>query len=250
MKILLVNDDGIHAEGLHILAKELEKDYELTIIAPEEQKSAQSQAITIFDSLIVREVKLDGIKSKAYSVSGTPADCVRVALDKLIDEKIDMVISGINQGLNAGMDVLYSGTVSAAIEANLYNIPAMALSAEWKDGKIDYNLAAKYGKDVLNKTKEDFIKNNIILSINTPYLDGRDISGVKVCKIGSVIYDYYHMENNKENGEKVLKLIGRKDKTLEEDTDRYYLSKGYITITPLHYDLTNFKLLDMVESWF
>ena len=250
MRILLVNDDGIYAEGLHILAKELEKDYELTIVAPEEQKSAQSHAITISKPLIVKEVKLDGIKSKAYSVSGTPADCVRVALDKLVDEKIDMVISGINQGLNAGMDVLYSGTVSAAIEANMYNIPAMALSAEWIDGKIDYDLAVKYGKDVLNRTKEDFIKNNIILSVNTPYLDGKDISGVKVCKIGSVIYDYYNMENNEVNGERILKLHGRKDRILEEATDRYYLSKGYVTITPLHYDLTNFKLLDMVESWF
>ncbi|NMA87068.1 MAG: 5'/3'-nucleotidase SurE [Tissierellia bacterium] len=250
MRILLVNDDGIHAEGLYLLAKELEREHEIIIVAPAEQKSAQSQAITISNSLIVKEVKLDGIKSKAYSVSGTPADCVRVALDKLVDEKIDMVISGINQGLNVGMDVLYSGTVSAAIEANLYNIPAMALSAEWIDGKIDYDLAVKHGQEVLNRTRDDFIKNNIILSLNTPYLNGKEISGVKVCKIGNVIYDYYHMEDNEVNGEKVLKLHGRQDRESEEDTDRYYLSKGYVTITPLHYDLTNFKLLNMVESWF
>lgn len=250
MRLLLVNDDGIHAEGINILAKELEKDYELTIVAPEEQKSAQSQAITISKSLTVKETQLDGIKSKAYSVSGTPADCVRVALDKLIDEKVDMVISGINQGLNAGMDVLYSGTVSAAIEANLYNIPSMALSAEWIDGEVDYHLAAKHGKDILEKTKDDFVKNNIILSINTPYLNGKDISGIKVCKIGGVIYDYYLMEYNGDNEERVLKLHGRKDRTPEEGTDRYYLSKGYVTITPLHYDLTNFNLLNKVESWF
>ncbi len=87
MRILLVNDDGIHAEGLYLLAKELEREHEIIIVAPAEQKSAQSQAITISNSLIVKEVKLDGIKSKAYSVSGTPADCVRVALDKLVDEK-------------------------------------------------------------------------------------------------------------------------------------------------------------------
>ena len=250
MKLLLVNDDGIHSEGIYILAKELEKDHDLIIVAPEEQKSAQSQAITISKSLVVKEVELEGIKSKAYSVSGTPADCVRVALDKLIDEKVDMVISGINKGLNVGMDVLYSGTVSAAIEANLYNIPSMALSAEWADGKVDYHLAAKHGKEILERTKDDFIKNNIILSINTPYLDGKDISGIKVCKIGGVIYDYYIMENNGDNGEKILKLHGRRDKTFEEGTDRYYLSQGYVTITPLHYDLTNFNLLGTVESWF
>lgn len=249
MRILLVNDDGIYSEGIHILAKMLEKDHEIIIVAPEEQRSAQSQAITISKALIVKEEKLEGVKSKAYSVSGTPADCVRIALDKLVEKPIDLVISGINMGLNAGMDILYSGTVSAAIEANIYNLPAIALSAEWIDGNIDYNLAAEYGKYILEKTKKDLINNNIILSVNTPYLDGKKPKGIKVCKIGGVIYDYYLMEDNGNKGEKVLKLQGRKDAEFEEDTDRFYLSQGYVTITPLHYDLTNFNLLKKVERW-
>lgn len=249
MRLLIVNDDGIQAEGIHSLAKELEKDYELTIVAPDEEKSAGSHAITIKKDLIVKKVKLEGIKSKAYSVSGTPADCVRVALDKLIDEPVDMVLSGINMGLNAGMDVLYSGTVSAAIEANLYKIPSMALSAEWVDGKINYEIAAKYGRYILEKTKDDFVKNNIVLSINTPFLEEENIKGIKVCKIGGVIYDYYFMENDRVKGESTLRLKGRKNGELEKDTDRFYLSQGYVTVTPLHYDLTNFNLLQKVESW-
>lgn len=249
MNLLLVNDDGVHAEGLRILAEELEKDHEIIIVAPEEQRSAQSQAITIAKPIVVKEIELEGLKSKAYSVSGTPADCVRIALGKLLDKNIDMVLSGINMGLNAGMDVLYSGTVSAAIEANMYNIPSMALSAEWVDGNIDYKIAAKYGKYILEKSKDDFIKNNIVLSINTPYLEEENIKGIKVCKIGGVVYDFYHMEDNCENEEKIFKLKGRKDIDLEEDTDRFYLSEGYVTITPIHYDLTNFKLIDKVKSW-
>lgn len=249
MRLLIVNDDGIQAEGIHSLAKELEKDHELTIVAPDEEKSAGSHAITIKKDLIVKKVKLEGIKSKAYSVSGTPADCVRVALDKLIDEPVDMVLSGINMGLNAGMDVLYSGTVSAAIEANLYKIPSMALSAEWVDGKINYEIAAKYGRYILEKTKDDFVKNNIVLSINTPFLEEENIKGIKVCKIGGVIYDYYFMENDRVKGESTLRLKGRKNGELEKDTDRFYLSQGYVTVTPLHYDLTNFNLLQKVESW-
>ncbi|NMB27290.1 MAG: 5'/3'-nucleotidase SurE [Tissierellia bacterium] len=249
MKLLLVNDDGIHAEGIRILAEELEKDYEVIIVAPDDQRSAQSQAITISKPLVIKETKLEGLKSKAYSVSGTPADCVRVALDKLIDGPVDMVLSGINMGLNVGMDILYSGTVSAAIEANMYKIPSMALSAEWMNGKVDYHIAAKYGKYILEKSKDDFIKNNIVLSINTPYLNGENIKGIKVCKIGGVVYDYYLVENNEDNGEITLKLEGRKDNELEKDTDRFYLSEGYITITPIHYDLTNFKLLEKVEDW-
>ena len=249
MNLLLVNDDGIHAEGIRVLAKELEKDHEVIIVAPEDQRSAQSQAITILKPLVIKEAQLEGVKSKAYSVSGTPADCVRVALDKLIDKPVDMVLSGINMGLNVGMDVLYSGTVSAAIEANMYKIPSMALSAQFVDGNVNYQIAAKYGKYILEKSKDDFIKNNIVLSINTPFLEEDQVKGVKVCKIGGVVYDYYIMEEDQDNGQMTLKLKGRKEQNLEEETDRFYLSQGYITITPLYYDLTNFNLLEKVEGW-
>src|SRR5690554_2639976 len=125
MRILLTNDGGIKAEGIYALAKELEKEHELIIVAPEIQKSAQSHAVTISQPLVVKEVELDGLKSKAYSISGTPADCVRAGLEVLIEEPVDFVFSGINMGLNSGMDVLYSGTVSAAIEANIYGIPSI-----------------------------------------------------------------------------------------------------------------------------
>lgn len=249
MRLLLVNDDGIHAEGIYKLAKELEKNHELLIVAPDDEKSAQSQAITIRKSLIVKEVELKGLKSKAYSVSGTPADCVRVAMDKLIDEPIDMVLSGINMGVNLGMDVLYSGTVSAAIEANIHKLPSMALSAEFKHGKINYDIAARYGSYILEKSKDQFVKNNIVLSINTPLLEEDEIKGIKVCKIGGIVYDYYRMENSEVKGEATLTLEGRRKDGSEKDTDRYYLGEGYITITPIHYDLTNFDLLGKVESW-
>lgn len=249
MRLLLVNDDGINAEGIYKLAKELEKDHELIIVAPDSQRSAQSHAITIKKSLIVREVQLDGLQSKAYSVSGTPVDCVRIALDKLISKPVDMVLSGINEGLNVGMDVLYSGTVSAAIEANVYKIPSMALSAKLEDGDINYEIAAKYGKYILEKSKDDLTKNNIVLNINTPLLEKDQVKGIKVCKIGGVVYDYYVMEDGEVKGESTLRLDYRRSEGTKKDTDRYYVSEGYITITPLHYDLTNFKLLKKIESW-
>ncbi len=250
MKLLLTNDDGVFAEGLHILAKTLEKDYELLIVAPENQKSAASHSITISDSLLVKKVELLGIKSNAYSVSGTPADCVRIALDKLVDGEIDMVLSGINMGLNLGMDVLYSGTVSAAIEANTYKIPSIAISAEYKDEKAYYETAAKYVKYVLEKAKENYIGDNIVLNVNTPCLNEEKVKGIKVCKIGEVIYDYYFIENDNHNGDMTLKLKGRENKQFEEGTDRYFLEAGYTTITPLYYDLTNFKLMEEVRNWF
>ncbi len=249
MRILLTNDDGIMAEGIYTLAKELEKDHEVIIVAPEIQRSAQSHAITLFQPLVVKEVELEGIKSKAYSISGTPADCVRTGLEVLADGSVDMVFSGTNIGLNSGMDILYSGTVSAAIEANIYKIPSIAVSAELVDGDAKFDIAAKYEKKVLEESKEQLSKSNIVLNINIPYRNEEDILGIKVCKIGGVIYDYYFMDYN-EKGEKILKLKGRRETEIEKDTDRYYLKEGYITVTPLHYDLTNFKLLEEVKKWF
>lgn len=249
MRLLLVNDDGINAEGIQRLAKELEKEYEVFIVAPDDERSAQSHALTLRKPLVVKEVKLGGIKSKAYSVSGTPADCVRIAIDKLLPEPVDMVISGINRGLNVGMDVLYSGTVSAAIEANLYNIPSIALSAQWDNGNINYDLAVKYGKHILEKLKDRLLENNMILSINTPFIKEEQVKGIKVCKIGGVVYDYYVMEDGRIKGESVLKADGRMRDIQEEDTDRYYISQGYVTITPLQYNLTNFQLIDKVQDW-
>ncbi len=248
MRILLTNDDGIMAEGLYTLAKELEKNYEVIIVAPDNQRSAQSHAITLFKPLIVKEVKLEGLKSKAYSISGTPADCVRVGLDALSDGEIDLVFSGINMGLNSGMDILYSGTVSAAIEANIYNIPSIAVSAEYFQGKTNFNIGAKYGLKVFENLKEQILETNMVLNINTPYTEEENLAGIKVCKIGEPIYDYYFAGENGD-GEKTLEVKGRKHIELEKDTDRYYLRHGYATVTPLHYDLTNFNSLEIVKAW-
>lgn len=249
MRILITNDDGIMSDGIYALAKELEKDNDVTIVAPESQRSAQSHAITLNKPLVVKEVKLEGLKSKAYSISGTPADCVRASMEMLVDENIDIVFSGINMGLNSGMDILYSGTVSAAIEANIFNKPAIAISAEWKDDKINNDIAAKLARKVLEETKDYLLKTNIVLNINTP-LELDDIEKeIRICKVGGVIFDYYYLDTD-ENGEKILKLKGRKESQFIEGTDRYYLSKGYATMTPLLYDLTNFELLEQVRDWF
>lgn len=247
MKILLTNDDGIMAEGIQTLAKELEKEHEVIIVAPDIQKSAQSHAITLFKPLVVKEVKLEGIKAKSYSVTGTPADCVRAGMEALTDGPIDLVFSGINIGLNSGMDILYSGTVSAAIEASIYNIPSIAVSAEFVDGKTNFDIAAKYASEISKKVTSKLMGTNIVLNINVPYTE-TDIKGIEVCRVGDAIYDYY-FEGENGNGEKYLQTKGRRKINLTEDTDRYFLSEGYATVTPLHYDLTNFESLERVKHW-
>lgn len=248
MRILLTNDDGIMAEGIHTLAKELEKEHEVIIIAPDSERSAQSQAITIGSALIVKEVQLEEIKSISYSVSGTPADCVRVGLDKLIEGDIDIVVSGSNRGSNAGMDILYSGTVSAAIEANIYKKPSIAVSAKQKNGKCRFDLAAKYACMILDKTKDQHKDSRILLNVNVPYLEEKEAKGIKVCPIGDTMLDYYVMKISEE-GVKSVQVEGRTEIEYTKGTDRYFINEGYVTVTPLKYDLTNFDLLDEVEDW-
>lgn len=250
MKLLLTNDDGINAKGLHALAEELEKEYEIVIVAPDNQRSACGHSITILEPLFVKEMKIDGIKSKAYSVSGTPADCVRIGIEKLVEDKIDMVLSGINNGFNLGTDVIYSGTVSAAIEASIYKIPSIAVSTGINADTERYTVAAKYASEVLKIIKDNYNKDDVVINVNVPLMAREKISGIKVCNIGSKVYDCYFEEEIGENSDKKFHLRGKLSEAEDKNTDIYYINRGYVTVTPLHYDLTNFKILDEVSKIF
>jgi 5'-nucleotidase len=250
MRLLLTNDDGINAKGIYALAKELEQNHEVIIIAPDNERSACGHSITLTRPLIVREIKLEGLKSKAFSVDGTPADCVKIAINKLLSEKIDMVVSGINKGLNLGTDVLYSGTVSAAIEAAIYKIPSMAISMEVTKDIETYEMAARFANEILLKAQENNIKNDIVLNVNIPLLEESEIKGIKVCKIGSRLYKNCYIETIGENNETHYEIKGEVKDIHEENSDTIYFKEGYVTVTPLHYDLTNFKILNDVSEWF
>lgn len=250
MRLLLTNDDGINAKGIYTLAKELQKNHEVIIVAPDNERSACGHSITLTRPLIVREIVLDGLKSKAFSVDGTPADCVKIAIDKLIDGKIDMVVSGINKGLNLGTDVLYSGTVSAAIEAAIYKVPSMAISMEVSKDIENYEMAAVYAGEILLTAKKNNIKNDIVLNVNIPLLEKNEIKGIKVCKIGSRLYKNCYIKTITENNEIQYEIKGEVKDIHEENSDTIYFKQGYVTVTPLHYDLTNFKILNNVCEWF
>ncbi len=250
MRLLLTNDDGVHAKGIYALCKELEQYHDIVVVAPEDQKSASSHSITVRDSLIVREVTLPELKSKAFSVSGTPADCVRIALNHILDEPVDMVVSGINVGFNLGIDVLYSGTVSAAVEATLCSIPAVAVSTFHNADLEVYHTAAKYINKILEQAVEHHIQKDMVLNVNVPPIEEQDIKGIKVCRISDLQYQPYYKEMRNEKGELYYRLEGEKIKKYIEETDAYYVNQGYISVTPLHYDLTNFNILKDVKKWF
>lgn len=249
MRILITNDDGINARGIIALAKEISKKHEIIVVAPREQKSASSHSISIHNPIKIREEKLDD-NFKAYSLVGTPADCTQAGLS-LLGENIDLVISGINRGLNCGTDILYSGTVSAAVEGAIYSVPSIAISmdVDWSKEDEDYSKAAKWISKILDVAEKDYLKDNVVLNINVPNINEEDIKGLKVCRLGKSTYktNYILVE---ENEDKVYVTKGTRNDILEDDSDLYFLSQGYVTLTPLHFDFTNFKILDEVKDIF
>lgn len=251
MNILITNDDGINAPGIIALAKKVSKEHNVIIVAPREQKSASSHSISIHDPIKIREEVIEGLDCKAYSVLGTPADCTQVGLSFLKDN-IDIVISGINKGPNLGIDILYSGTVSAAIEGAIYGVPSIAVSmdVDYEKNDEDYSKAVTWLMKVLKIAMERYLKSDVVLNINIPNLNEKDIKGIKVCKIGKSTYnnEYVLVENNDED--KSYKLKGTRNDIEEDETDLYYSSKGYVTLTPLHFDFTNFEILDKVKDIF
>lgn len=243
MKILITNDDGINASGLKILANEISKNHEVIIVAPREQQSAASHSLSINHPIRVKKEQIDNLKCKAYSVLGTPADCVLVAFN-LLKEKVDIVISGINKGLNIGIDTLYSGTVSAAMEASIHKVPSIAISLDWNDTSTDKNylIAAKWVEKVITLTKDHCLHDKTLLNVNVPNIPEDKIKGLQLCDVGDTTYntEFIYVEGH---DDKVFKLDGKKKKVKDTVSDNYFISQGYVTLTPLQFNFTDYNLL-------
>ena len=234
MNILLTNDDGIFAPGLKILAEGLiNEGHNVTIFAPDRQNSGKSHSITLGHSLVVEKTEIEGLDCICYSVTGTPADCIRAAM-QVSDTKYDFCFSGCNYGYNAGKDISYSGTVSAAIEANFYNIPSFAVSVDFDRITPHFDTACYYAIKIFNDVKE-MVKYPAVININSPSIDIKSVKGIKVCSTGSSITDKYDMTETEKGYE--LKLVGRNFIKEKDYTDRHYLEENFITVTPLVYNL-------------
>lgn len=249
MRILITNDDGIESEGLYALAKEFERErqHEIIIAAPHTQRSAASHSITISKHVLVKEVKLAGLKSKAFSIGGTPADCTKIAIEKLCNREIDFIISGINYGTNLGNDVIYSGTVSAVVEGAFYGIPGFAVSTNVEKA-MDYTGVVHITKDIIDSILKEKLDNSLLININVPMKKYAEIKGVKISRLGSRIYTDCYTEKLFEDDTKGYLLEGYPSDSDENDTDIFYFNEGYATVTPLQFDLTHYKKLDLLKD--
>lgn len=249
MKILLTNDDGIYSEGIQILKKQLDKIAEVTVIAPDRERSTIGHAMTLRKPLKMRKVKING-DFWGYSLDGTPADCVIIGILEIMKtERIDLIVSGINCGPNLGDDIFYSGTVSAAVEGAMRNVPSLAVSiAGFEDFK--FKSAALFTKKIASKLMKNILPANLVLNVNFPNIDYEEIKGVEITRHGKRVYQDEVKIIHDPQGTTHYWLGGElPEGNIESDTDFEAISKNEISITPLSLDLTNYQMITKVKDW-
>ena len=244
---MLTNDDGIYAKGLSSLYEEISQEAECLIVAPEIEQSAVGHAITISRPLMVRRATKNG-SFLGYAVLGTPADCVKIGIKELAEKPVDLVVSGINRGSNAGINVIYSGTVSAATEALILGIPAIAISLDTHK-EADFTYAAKFARKMVQLIMNNPIIQSSAINVNIPCIPAEQIKGLCVVRQGksNIIETFEKRVDPRENTYYWISA-GTASANDANDTDVAALAAGYITITPLQYDLTRYDLMDTLQE--
>jgi 5'-nucleotidase len=250
MRILLTNDDGFYAPGLRALRKELQQLGTVTVVAPATEQSAAGHSVTLLTPLLVNEVLDDDGTPIGWAVEGRPADCVKLGLLELLREPPDLIVSGLNAGSNAGINVLYSGTVAAAIEGAFYGHTAIACSLEYEKKIYDFPTAARHARRVVEQILANQPAKGSLFNVNIPVLENGPIKGVKVLPQNVTRYT-----------EQFDRRVNPRGRTYfwtgpdfecpypHPDTDVPALAEQYITVTPLKFDLTDHAALDAMRGW-
>lgn len=247
MRILVSNDDGIDSPGILALVHSMRELGEVTVVAPDRQQSAVGHSLTLSNPLRVTKFHRDG-EMFGFSVNGTPADCVKLAIAELLPEPPDIVVSGINHGPNTAVNILYSGTVSAATEGMLAGIPSMAVSVDSHSYDANLDAAMHYTRILASNLKSMNLPLNTLLNVNIPSSNRSEVKGIKIVPHNNSLWkdaylkriDPFEREYYWFSGEY---LVTENNK----HTDDVYLAEGYVVATPIHFDLTNHKLLESLK---
>ncbi len=251
--ILVTNDDGIHAEGIQYLCQVLHREkciHSLSIVAPDRERSAVGHAITMHQPLRVEKIKfLHNRELNGWAVNGTPSDCVKLAVEAILEAKPDLVISGINRGSNLGTDVLYSGTVSAAVEGLIMGIPAIAVSLTDRGEEKDYLYAAKFICALYPALLESGISPATLFNINVP-VNTDQIKGFRVTSLGKRRYRNTFDQRIDPRGSIYYWLAGElvEDDPESEDSDTKAIRDQFISITPVHFNLTDREAMRVLNQ--
>ncbi|MAC62399.1 MAG: 5'/3'-nucleotidase SurE [Flavobacteriaceae bacterium] len=248
--ILVTNDDGITAPGLRNLIEVMNEIGEVVVVAPDSPQSGMGHAITINSTLYCDKIKVTDGPQLEYSCSGTPADCVKLAINELLDKKPDLCVSGINHGSNSSINVIYSGTMSAAIEAGIEGVPAIGFSLLDFKWNADFKPLKEYIKKISLEALKKGIPKDVVLNVNFPLLKNGKIKGMKICRQARAYWVEEFDKRTNPMGREYYWLTGtfiNEDKG--EDTDEWALNKGYISIVPTQFDLTAHHSLQQLNTW-
>ncbi len=251
MNILVTNDDGITHPGLLALVAAMKTLGEVTVLAPDHNWSASGHVKTLHRPLRVRPTTLpDG--TPAFTSDGAPSDCIALALLGYIDKKFDLVVSGINPGANLGDDVTYSGTVTAAMEAAIGGLPGVAISLDSTvmEGERDFAAATAIAKRIAVRVAAEGLPRNALLNVNVPYLPLEQIKGIRVTRLGLRVYRDELVRRDDPQGNPYYWIGGEAPSGVpEEGTDVGALNEGYVSVTPLHMDMTAYNLMPEISTW-
>ncbi len=248
MKILLTNDDGVYSKGIEALYLALSEEHEVTVVAPETEQSAVGHAITWVSPLRIKTVNRNG-HYFGYALNGTPADCVKIAVNELMDPPPEIVVSGINLGANVGVNVIYSGTVSAATEAAVLGVPSIAVSID-SFTPLTFSGATEFIPKLVIMVGKEGLPRGVCLNVNVPDLPAAQIRGIRVTRQGNLkCIEKYDRRIDPRNN--VYYWLANESIQQDEspDADSCALAKGYISVTPIHHDLTNYPMLEKLSGW-
>jgi 5'-nucleotidase len=248
VKILLTNDDGIHAPGLAAMEAELKQIGDVDVVAPAVEQSGVGHSITFLTPLTCKQVFDAEDKHRGWAVDGSPADCVKLAVAELLDFKPDLVVSGINGGLNAGINVLYSGTVGAAIEGAFFGFNSIAVSLEY-DEHADFRTAARIARGVIEDVMRQKQASPQLYNLNIPTAATKVPAEVHVVPMAVVHYGTEFIKRKDPKDRDYYWATGDLPKTPPHETDLSVIDRGMISLTPLHFDLTRHLELEQMQSW-
>lgn len=243
--ILVTNDDGITAPGIQTLVSIAKQLGDVIVVAPDSPQSGKGHAITVNNTLY-----LNKISETEYSCSGTPVDCVKMAVHEILKRKPDLCVSGINHGSNSSINVIYSGTMSAAVEAGIEGIPAIGFSLCDFSWNADFEPTKKYIQKIISSVLENNLPKGIVLNVNFPKLPSSEIKGIKICRQANAMWIERFDKRQTPYGRDYYWLTGEfvnKDKG--EDTDEWALANGYASLVPVLFDLTAHHAIQTLNSW-
>ena len=248
--ILVTNDDGIVAPGIRALISVMSELGTVVVVAPDKPQSAMGHAITINSTLFINKVSAENAVVSEYSCSGTPVDCVKLAVNEILHRKPDLCVSGVNHGSNSSINVIYSGTMSAAVEAGIEGIPAIGFSLLDYDWNADFDAIKSSIRKITLEVLEKGLPENVVLNVSFPKLKEQEIKGIRICRQAKAIWMEKFDKRITPQGKDYYWLTGEfvnQDKG--EDTDEWALENGFISVVPVQFDLTAHHAIQQLNTW-